>query len=77
MGEGLRSNSTYRLFPVGKNELIVRFENLADAFDITNEKSLAQLDLAQEVNLTAFANELFQEVNGKLPQEVEIKETDL
>jgi hypothetical protein len=59
LGEGLRSNSTYRLFPVAKDELLVRFENLADSFDITNEKSLAQLDLAQEVNLTAFANELY------------------
>ena len=77
MGVGLRANSTYRLFPLDKNEILVRFENLADAFDIVNEQSLAEVDLAQEVNLTAFANELFMEVNGKLPQSFEVKETDL
>lgn len=77
LGAGLRANSTYRLFPLGKNEVLVRFENLADAFDIVNEQSLAELDLAQEVNLTAFANELYMEVNGKRPPSVEIKETDL
>lgn len=29
------------------------------------------------MNVTAFANELYMEVNGKLPQQFEIKETDL
>lgn len=77
LGDGLRANATYRLFPLDRNEILVRFENLADAFDIANEHSLAEVDLAQEVNLTAFANELFMEVNGKRPHEVEIKETDL
>lgn len=77
LGEGLKGNATYRLFPLGKNEVLVRFENLADAFDIVNEQALAELDLAQQVNVTAFANELFTEVNGKAAHQVEIKETDL
>jgi hypothetical protein len=46
LGAGLRANSTYRLFPLDKNEVLVRFENLADAFDIVNEQSLAEVDLA-------------------------------
>jgi len=50
---------------------------LADAFDTTNQQTLAQSDLAQAVNLTAFANELYFEVNGNSPQRVEISETDL
>jgi len=37
LGAGLHANSTYRLFPLGRNEVLVRFENLADAFDIVNE----------------------------------------
>lgn len=28
-------DGTYRLFPVAKNEILVRFENLADRFDAT------------------------------------------
>jgi len=50
---------------------------LADAFDTTNQQTLAQSDLAQAVNITAFANELYFEVNGNSPQRVEISETDL
>lgn len=77
MGEGLAANTTYRLFPLGKNEVLVRFENLADAFDVVNEQALVQLDLAQAVNVSTFARELYTEVNGQAPHKVEIEETDL
>lgn len=73
----MADTSSYRLFPLGNNEILVRFENLADAFDVTNMQSLAQLDLAQSVNLTNFANELYMEVNGVMARNVEITETDL
>ena len=52
LGKGFTDKSSYRLFPIGRNEVLVRFENLADAFDTPNQKSLAQLDLAQSINLT-------------------------
>ena len=77
LGKGMADTSSYRLFPLGKNEILVRFENLADAFDVTDMQSLAQLDLAQSVNLTDFANELYMEVNGVMARNVEITETDL
>lgn len=77
LGKDLTDKSSYRLFPLGKNEILVRFENLADAFDVVNTASLAQLDLSQSVNLTAFAHELYMEVNGNAARKVEIVETDL
>jgi hypothetical protein len=77
LGKGLSDQSSYRLFPLGKNEILVRFENLADAFDVANMQSLAQLDLAQSVNLNEFADELYKEVNGNSPRKIEIVETDL
>lgn len=67
LGEGFHVDCTYRLFPIAQNEVLVRFENLADAFDVTNEHALAEGDLAQEVNVNAFAKELYKEVNGRGP----------
>lgn len=77
LGKGFTDQFSYRMFPLAKNELLVRFENLADAFDTVNMKSLSQLDLAQSVNLNAFADDLYMEVNGNMPTSVEIVETDL
>lgn len=73
----MTDKSSYRLFPLAKNEVLVRFENLADAFDVPNMQTLAQLDLAQSVNLNDFANDLYMEVNGNMANKVEITETDL
>ena len=55
----------------------MRFENLADSFDVTRKASLAEVDLSQEVNVTEFARKLYGEVNGKSPTSVDIKETDI
>lgn len=47
LGKGFNEKSSYRLFPLGKNEVLVRFDNLADAFDVpSSQLSLAQTDLA-------------------------------
>jgi hypothetical protein len=48
---------TYRLFPFAKNQVMVRFENLADRFD-------AQSTVTQYINLNEFANNLFTDVNA-------------
>jgi len=50
--------------PLGANKILVRFENIADSFD--NEWISLNLDLNQ------FADELFQSVNGYLPDYVNI-----
>ena len=69
------NEGTYRLFPVSKNEILVRFENLADIFDSqTSSKVLPSL---QSINLEKFANDLFESVNRVKPDAFNVVEMDL
>jgi hypothetical protein len=55
--ETFTSEGTYRLLPFAKNQVMVRFENLADRFDShSNETSF--------INLNEFASNLYESVNG-------------
>ena len=65
------SQGTYRLLPFAKNQILVRFENLADRFDShSNETSY--------INLKEFADNIFADVNaGTKPQSVIIEEVSL
>lgn len=60
---------TYRLFPIKKDKILVRFDNLADNFD---EKAKSQI-----INVTKFAETLFYNVNGKRSKNIKVKELDL
>lgn len=46
---------TYHTFPMGKNKIMVRFENMADRFD--SDLTVQQLDLDK------FANTFYQSAN--------------
>jgi hypothetical protein len=46
------------MFPLGKNEILVRFENLADLIDAKNESALPQF-----INIEQFADDLYLEEN--------------
>jgi len=48
---------TYRIFPLGKNKVLVRFTNLADRFD-SNVKDVEYVDVER------FAKELYASANG-------------
>jgi len=56
---------TYRMIPIAKNQVMVRFENLADRFDSHTKDT-------SYVNLTEFASNLYKDVNGeeKMPQDL-------
>jgi hypothetical protein len=55
---------------MGKNHVVVRFDNLGDRFD--NNWDTFNIDVKK------FASELYRQVNkGKLPQNIEIKELSL
>jgi len=57
MGKGWEEGK-YIVFPLGKNEILVRFENLHDNFDkVSNESSIF-------VDLNKFAYEFYLESNG-------------
>lgn len=58
---------TYRLIPMAKNKVMVRFENLEDTFD-NNTQTV-------KLSVWKFANELFQQVNGKAPLAQNVEET--
>lgn len=69
-GSNFARQGTYRAFPLQKNQILVRFENLADRFD-------AQSNSSEFVNVDSFARDLYIEVNDKLPQSVKIEELSL
>lgn len=48
---------TYRIFPLGKNKVLVRFTNLADRFD-SKVKDVEYMDVEK------FAKELYASANG-------------
>lgn len=68
----LADSVTYRMFPVSKNKILVRFENLADKMD-HNQPS----DTIRYIDLESFAQSLYQDVNHKKAHAVNIQEMDL
>ena len=48
---------TFKLFPVAKDQVIMRIENLADRFDKSSDVSF--------LNVDKLAKDLYFEVNGK------------
>ena len=59
----------YKLFPVAKDQVIVRIENLADRFDKSSEVSF--------LNVDKLAKDLYFEVNGKQADSVQIEEVSV
>ena len=60
----------YRIYPVEKNHITVRFDNLGDRFD--NNWGTFNVDVRR------FASEIYREANkGKLPQNIDVKEMSL
>jgi len=55
----LPGSMTYRLFPIGKNKILARFENLADKLDPGNANNAIQF-----VDLDQFAHDLYEDVNS-------------
>ena len=68
----LAETITYRMFPLGKNEILVRFENLADLIDAKNESALPQF-----INIEQFADDLYLEENQIKATNFEIQEMSL
>jgi hypothetical protein len=69
--ETFTSEGTYRLLPFAKNQVMVRFENLADRFD-SHSNETTYLDLNE------FASNLYSSVNGdNKPQGIVIEEVSL
>jgi len=60
---------THKVFPIGKNELLVRIENRQDRFDPSS--FTAQIDIKQ------FASALYFDTNGVPPNDVHIEEMNL
>jgi len=66
---------TYRLFPIARNKIMIRLENLDDVYD-QGSRSTAQM--SQIVNLEQFARDLYKYVNPLCePQLIEIQEVTL
>lgn len=59
-----------RLVPLGKNQIIMRLENLADSFDGDSGRP-------NYVNIQKYARELYLEINNKAPASIDIVETSL
>jgi len=68
--EKFSSQGTYRLIPYGKNQVLARFENLADRFDSHSSNT-------SYFNLQKFANRLYKDVNGAMASSIEIDELSL
>lgn len=67
-------DQTYTLMPSAKNEIIVRFENMADRFDSVGTGNPSKWN----IDIQKFAIDLYQEVNsGVQPEVVKIEELDL
>ena len=64
------NEGTYRAFPLQKNQILVRFENLADRFDKHSTSNWF-------VNIENFAGQLYTEVNDRLPKSVTVDEMSL
>ena len=59
----------YKLFPVAKDQVTLRIENLADRFDKSSEVSF--------LNVDKLAKDLYFEVNGKQADSVQIEEVSV
>ena len=59
----------FKLFPVAKDQVILRTENLADRFDKSSEVSF--------INIDKLAKDLYFEVNGKQPDSLQIEEVSV
>lgn len=70
-----KTSLTYKLFPLGKNKILARIENLADRFDPNLEES----EEVQYVDVEDFARQLYKEANpnSKLSIECKIVETSI
>ena len=55
--------SKIEMFPVEKNIILVRFENIADNFDGPHNASTPN-DTTYSIDVKYFAQELYSEVNG-------------
>ena len=72
ISENFKKEGTYRLFPYGKDQVLVRFANTADLFDHQTNS------VVEHINLNAFAETLFKDVNnGNLPSTTVIEELNL
>lgn len=69
-------SSTFRLFPVNKNQVLVRFENLADHFD-TRENQTKQNPGSYQINVEKFGKDLYESVNRVQPKSFKIVEMDV
>ena len=49
------------MFPLAKNEILLRFENIGDLFDTENPGSDAS---GLSIDIETFARDLFTDVNG-------------
>ena len=54
---------------MGKNQIIIRLENLSDRFD----KSSSQVS----INVDQLSKDLYHEINGKLPRSLSISEVSI
>lgn len=68
--EKFSNQGTYKLIPYGKNQVIARFENLADRFDSHSSNT-------SYFNVQKFANRLYKDVNGAMATSIEIDELSL
>lgn len=55
------------MIPQAKNQILIRFENLADKFD-KNSTSIT-------VDVWKFANDLYEQINGEKPFALKVQET--
>lgn len=66
---------TYRLFPISKNKIMVRFINLADLLDANI--TAGQLNYTYYLNLEQFSEDLYLDENQIKPESIEIQEMSL
>ena len=71
-GQDKSHSLQYQAFPLGKNKIMVRFENLADKFDIDTAFSIKYFDVKK------FTTQFYQQANnGVLPRWTTIDEVNL
>ena len=66
------STVTSRLFPIGRNKVLVRFENLADLVEVNPEGLQTHF-----IDLEQFAEDLYLDENRKRADNIEIQEMAL
>jgi hypothetical protein len=66
-GDKLEGSMTYRLFPIAKNKILVRFENLADKLDEGEMNNAPQF-----LDVNKFAKDIYMEVNNQKASSIHI-----